>query len=208
MRRRMLPGLRSRKSADYEPFSFERKAKKLDGAETQVAFTLAFASDCEAPDAGFFVCQHHFPESFWNHSFQQHVNSAANIAAVTLTTGDPNRHETFLTRFSGAEKQSLPDGRLLLALDDGYIEAATPTEPARQSFASPLFTSFAVRVGDINAVIRLLNAEKMLFTTLKSGVAIHPRINNGTYVAYLFWEAVCCHACCDCTPAPISGWFA
>jgi hypothetical protein len=37
---------------------------------------------------------------------------------------------------------------------------------------------------------------------------IQPRITKGTYMAYWYREAVCCHACCDCIPAPISGWFA
>jgi restriction endonuclease len=38
--------------------------------------------------------------------------------------------------------------------------------------------------------------------------SIQPRITKGTYMAYWYREAVCCHACCDCIPAPISGWFA
>lgn len=168
----------------YEPFFFERKAKRPDGAETHVAFTLAFASDCKAPDAGFFVCQQHFPENFWNHSFQQHANSAANIAAVTLTAGDPKWHENFLSRFSGAEKQSLPDGRLLLALDKGRIEVAAPTEAQRQSFALPLFTSFAVRVGEIDAVIRLLKTERIPFTSSKSGVALASSICFGVELRF------------------------
>ena len=164
----------------YEPFYFERKSKRPDGTEARVAFTLAFASDCEAPDAGFFVCQQHFPENFWSHSFQKHTNSAENIAAVTLTTDNPRRHENFLTRFSGAKEQSLPDGRLLLTLDGGYIEVVTPTEMLRQSFVSPLFTSFVVRVSDINAVITLLKSEKVPFTTLKSGVVLTSPIGIGT----------------------------
>jgi hypothetical protein len=39
-------------------------------------------------------------------------------------------------------------------------------------------------------------------------IVIQPRITKGTYMAYWYREAVCCHACCDCIPAPISGWFA
>src|SRR5271167_710436 len=37
---------------------------------------------------------------------------------------------------------------------------------------------------------------------------IYPRITKGTCVAYWSWEAVWCHVCCGCIPAPISGWFA
>jgi hypothetical protein len=52
---------------------------------------------------------------------------------------------------------------------------------------------------------------KSHFATMPSNLhstAIQPRITKGTYMAYWYREAVCCHACCDCIPAPISGWFA
>jgi hypothetical protein len=58
---------------------------------------------------------------------------------------------------------------------------------------------------------------KSAFASKKKGLRIHgprtavpiqPRITKGTYMAYWYREAVCCHACCDCIPAPISGWFA
>lgn len=40
---------------DFEVFSFERNGVKPDGAMTRVSFSLAFASDSNAPHAGFFV---------------------------------------------------------------------------------------------------------------------------------------------------------
>ena len=159
---------------DFEPFSFERKAKKPDGSETQVAFTLAFANDPAAPHAGFFVCQQHFPENFWNRSFQQHANSATNVAAVTLTASDPKRHEEFLTKFTGAEKQDLADRRLRFALDGGRLEVVSAIETRTPSLASPLLTSFSVRVAETNTVTRLLRAERIPFETSSHGIALAP----------------------------------
>jgi len=49
---------------DFETFSFERTGGKPDGATTRVAFSLAFARDSTAPQAGFFVSQQHTPEHF------------------------------------------------------------------------------------------------------------------------------------------------
>lgn len=121
---------------DFEPFFFERKARRPDGSETQVAFTLAFAHDPHAPDAGFFVCQQHYPENFWNPSFQQHANGAADIRSVTLATGDPDRHEHFLSAFSGGGKEARPGGGWSIALAGGQIDVVAA------AVSQPLLTSF------------------------------------------------------------------
>lgn len=157
---------------DFEPFFFERKGKGPDGAETRVAFTLAFASDPAAPDAGFFACEQHFPKNFWNSSFQQHANSAMDIAAVTLSAPDPHRHEEFLSSFTGAERESLADGSMRFALDRGRIEVA----PASGPIASPLLTSFAIRVADLDCVDRLLCREAIPFTTSGNAIAVAPHL--------------------------------
>jgi catechol 2,3-dioxygenase-like lactoylglutathione lyase family enzyme len=157
---------------DFEPFFFERKGRRPDGAETQVAFTLAFASDPASPRAGYFVCQQHFPENFWNPSFQQHSNSATDLAAVTLTTSDPHRHTEFLGRFTGATGQLLPNGGSSFSIDHGRIElavapaasAASTAAIASAGAAAPagmddaLFTSFSVNVADLDAVKRAIEA--------------------------------------------------
>ena len=59
---------------DFDVFDFAREGKRPDGATVKVAFSLAFADDKQAPDTGFFTCQQHFPENFWNPAFQQHAN--------------------------------------------------------------------------------------------------------------------------------------
>ena len=153
---------------NFLPFSFERKARRPDGSETQVAFTLAFAEDPAAPRVGYFVCQQLFPENFWNRDFQQHANSAAEIVAVTLSTPDPNRHANFLSKFSGANKDSLPGGGLTFALDGGRIEVLAATEAQKQ--ALPSLTSFSVRVAEMDTLMHLLNGEGIPFT--ESGDAI------------------------------------
>jgi hypothetical protein len=131
---------------DFEPFSFERTARRPDGSETRVAFTLAFASDPHAPHAGFFVCQHHAPQNFWNSRFQQHANGASNIAAVTLTAPDPTRHVRFLTEFSGAEHAPIENGGSRFALDEGRIDVEREADASTAVRESPLFTSFSVKV--------------------------------------------------------------
>lgn len=152
---------------DFEPFSFERNGVRPDGATTRVAFSLAFAHDSHAPDAGFFVCQQHLPENFWDPRFQRHANHAGNITAVAFTTEAPERHITFLTAFTGEEKQNHPSGEYRFALNGSRIELLHDVQ-ARQ----PLLTSFTIQVNDLQAMASRLAAEKIPFTDSENMLVI------------------------------------
>ncbi len=64
---------------DFEVFDFAREGVRPDGAPVRVAFSLAFARDPASPDLAFAVCQHHFPENFWNPAFQTHVKAFTGV---------------------------------------------------------------------------------------------------------------------------------
>jgi len=99
---------------DFQVFDFEREAKRPDGSTVKVAFSLAFAADEEAPDAGFFTCQQHYQENFWNPAFQDHLNG---VTGVTMVAERPEAHRDFLGAFTGvSEVRSSSSG----------ISAATP----------------------------------------------------------------------------------
>jgi Glyoxalase-like domain len=85
---------------DCEPFFFERKGTRPDGSAIHVAFTLAFAHAETMPDLGFFVCQQHFPEAFWNPAAQIHANGATSLRSVTLVSDDPGPDAAFLAAFA------------------------------------------------------------------------------------------------------------
>ena len=55
---------------NFQRFDFARRAQRPDGSSVDVAFSLAFASCAALPQTGFFVCQQHFPENFWNREAQ------------------------------------------------------------------------------------------------------------------------------------------
>ena len=149
--------------SEYEPFSFQREARRPDGATTRVGFTLAFAQDQSASEAGFFVCQQHYPENFWDRSFQQHLNLAADISAVTLTAADPKRHEEFLTRFSGASPRSWAGAGIRFDLEGGRIEIHSALEARTQPIPATQWTSFAVRVDAMESVAHRLAVEGIPF---------------------------------------------
>lgn len=150
-------GFRRAGIGDFEPFFFERQARRPDGSEVRVAFSLAFAQNQNAPDCGFFVCQQHEPQNFWNPAFQQHANGASGLSAVFLVTPEPAAQAEFLSAFSGAESFATPEAGLRLKLPRGRLEVLTPQAAAagldderRQEQAG--FAGFAVAVPDLEPI--------------------------------------------------------
>ena len=111
---------------DFKVFGFEREARRPEGEPVKVAFSLAFATDSKAPEIGYFTCQQHYPENFWNPAFQQHANGATGIASVTIVSDRPEDHRPFLSAFTGVDEFKVgPDG-LGLATARGGIQLVTP----------------------------------------------------------------------------------
>ena len=150
-------GFRSAGIGDFEPFFFERQARRPDGSEVRVAFSLAFAENRTAPECGFFVCQQHEPQNFWNPAFQQHENGASGLSAVFLVAQEPAAQTAFLSAFSGAESFATPEAGLRLPLPRGRLEVLTPqTAAARLDNESrqeqTQFAGFAVAVPDLEPI--------------------------------------------------------
>jgi hypothetical protein len=85
----------------FEVFEFAREGKKPDGAQVKLAFSLAFARDMTSPGLGFAVCQHHFPENFWDPAFQRHANGAKTVAGAVMVADNPTDHHVFLKALTG-----------------------------------------------------------------------------------------------------------
>ena len=136
---------------DFEPFFFERQARRPDGSEVRVAFRLAFAEDRKAPECGFFVCQQLEPQNFWNPAFQQHDNGATGLASAIILAEEPALHLDFLAAFTGGAEVLEGNADLVLPLPRGRIDvldagggrrrpitsSPTPRRPASWAFACP-----------------------------------------------------------------------
>jgi catechol 2,3-dioxygenase-like lactoylglutathione lyase family enzyme len=116
---------RSAGIGDFELYNFERNAKRPNGTSVKVAFSLAFARDAAAPDLGFFTCQQHYPENFWNPAFQKHANSVSGIAGVVAVAENPAHHLSFMQNFTGAAAERSGEG-FIIATPRGSIEVTTP----------------------------------------------------------------------------------
>lgn len=108
--------------AGRETFFFERRGQRPDGSNVHVAFTLAFAGSPSLPDCGFFVCQQHFPENFWNPAFQVHPNDVTGVAAVVLAAPGAEPAD-FLARFTGSARATAIPGGVRYETGRGLIEA-------------------------------------------------------------------------------------
>jgi len=173
-----------------EPFHFERAGRKPDGTATKVAFTLAFAADPTAPKAGFFVCQQHYPENFWNPEFQRHDNKASRIASVTLAAPDPERHRGFLTAFTGVQPAS-PDGDdLSFSLGEDRVDVMTPDDAAEiygsveAELDQPSFVAFAVRVEDIRRQATWLDSADIPYQHIGSRLIVPASTAFGVAIAF------------------------
>jgi catechol 2,3-dioxygenase-like lactoylglutathione lyase family enzyme len=111
---------------DFKPFNFEREASRPDGSSTKVAFSLAFAADEKAPDIGYFTCQQHHPENFWNPAFQQHANGAATIAAIVMVSENPEHHRHFVSSFAGERHVDADANGISVTTPRGVIRVMNP----------------------------------------------------------------------------------
>jgi catechol 2,3-dioxygenase-like lactoylglutathione lyase family enzyme len=110
----------------FEPFHFGRKGKRPDGSEMEVAFTLAFAQASAMPDLGFFSCQQHNPENFWNTAYQVHENTAVGIGRVVIVHDEPINTGGFLKSFAGGMPVFEEGAGLSLKTRDGVMSVWTP----------------------------------------------------------------------------------
>ncbi len=107
-------------------FDFSREGKKPDGTPVKLAFSLAFASDKASPNVGFAACQHHFPENFWNPSFQTHANGVTSAPGVVMVADHPSGHQKFLKAFTGSNNLHSGISGVRVGTDNGDVEILEP----------------------------------------------------------------------------------
>jgi len=110
---------------DFPRFEFARKATRPDGATVDVAFSLAFAASEALPEAGFFVCQQHFPENFWSQAAQIHPNGAMGISGLAFAHEAPLEAAHFLAPFVGSSAARTAGRGLEIDAAGATIEVAS-----------------------------------------------------------------------------------
>jgi catechol 2,3-dioxygenase-like lactoylglutathione lyase family enzyme len=122
---------------DFDVFEFARDARRPDGSTVKVAFSLAFAADPKASDIGYFTCQQHYPENFWNPAFQTHANGATTVEGVVMVAENPADHHIFLKAFSGVDDLKSTSHGIRLETPRGEIRMMDPQAYRSQFAATP-----------------------------------------------------------------------
>jgi catechol 2,3-dioxygenase-like lactoylglutathione lyase family enzyme len=174
---------------DFEPFFFERTGVRPDGSQVRVAFTLAFAADEAAPECGFFVCQQHEPQNFWNPAFQQHENGAKGLASAIMVTGEPAAHRAFLTAFTGGAEIIDGNADFVLGLPRGRIDVLDAEAAGAIYHVAPdptpaRFLGFSVTVADLGVVERRLSEADIPYHHGDERISLAPETAFGCVIAF------------------------
>ena len=145
---------------DFDVFDFEREGKRPDGAAVKVAFSLAFAEDRRAPDTGFFTCQQHYPENFWNPAFQTHDNGTSGVAGVVFVAENPADHHVFLKAFSGVSDLQSTSSGITIETPRGEIQVMGPAAYRQHYAAEPPDVARGMRLAAIRFAVRDLEAAR------------------------------------------------
>ena len=174
----------------YEPFGFERVARGPDGDERKVAFSLTFTSDSRLRRAGFFTCQHHYPENFWRAEYQRHANGALDIASAAMVTRDPADFHEFLTHFTGQHEMTATSLGVTFNLRDGSrVEVLSPVG-FRAFFGEEVvpdprrFLGWRVRVANLGAVATMLTANHVPFTAVVGALVVPAEVAHGAALCF------------------------
>jgi catechol 2,3-dioxygenase-like lactoylglutathione lyase family enzyme len=174
----------------FEPVSFSRLGTRPDGSSVHVAFTLAFAVDRLAREIGFFVCQQHYPENFWNPVFQTHANGARAITAAMMIAENPSAHAEFLFHFTGEHDLVSNSSGIAVETARGSIEVLTsPAWRYRTGLAASdepaRLAGFQVGVPDLAALADRLRAERIAFSLHAGAVVVSPEDAFGTAILFV-----------------------
>ena len=175
-----------------QTFTFARKGRRPDGSEVDLAFTLAFAVTPAIPGQGFFVCQQHFPENFWNPDFQQHANHVTGLAAVVMAATDPEAHVPFLKSFADSASSHRISTGWAIETGRGRIEVVTDAglralvgsgapdpEPGSPAFAAVRFAS-----RDLAATRTALENGRVPFTELHGRLVVGAAAAHGVALVF------------------------
>ena len=146
-----------------------------DGSTVKLAFSLVFARDPLAPETGFCVCQHHFPENFWNPAFQKHANGVTGIAGVVLVADNPTDHHIFMSAFTGERELQSTSSGISVATPRGEIQIMDPV--AYRSH-------FGIDAPDVSAGMRLCALRLMAPDLARVETSLR---SAGTHASCVIW---------------------
>ncbi|HVV40790.1 MAG TPA: VOC family protein [Nitrobacter sp.] len=175
----------------YKTFDFAREGVRPDGSPVKLAFSLAFAQDRTSPHVRFAVCQHHYPENFWNPAFQIHANGAQHVLGAVMVASRPSEHERFLAALTGARSASTETGGIMVAMSNSTLEAIEPAafrgrygvEPALMG-EGMFLNGLRMAVTDLDRTEAVLRRNGIVFARRGEHLVIPPNVAFGATLAF------------------------
>ena len=170
---------------------FEREGRRPDGTPVKIGFSLSFARDAHAPDVGFAVCRHRYPENFWNPAFQNHPNSAITIAGAVLVAENPSDHHIFLSAFTGVRELHATSSGISAPTPRGEVQVMD--EAAFQNHfgiappatnAGARFAALRLSVRDPAALAAVLTSGGIAFSSHMGRTVIAPQTAFGATLVF------------------------
>jgi hypothetical protein len=170
---------------------FDREGKKPDGTPVKVAFSLAFARDPHAPFTGFFTCQQHYPENFWNPTFQTHENGVTGIAGAVFVSDSPTDHQIFLSAFTGVRELQSNSSGLTVVTPRGEIQMMEPAAyhshfalDAPDVSAGARFCALRFATRDMASAEDALKRNKITFVSHMDRLIVPPEAAMGAAIVF------------------------
>ncbi|MEP9379792.1 VOC family protein [Aquabacter sp. CN5-332] len=172
----------------FDLLDFSRMARRPDGQDVEVGFSLAFAQDPAAPDAGFFTCTQRKPENFWAPDMQRHANGTTGIAGVVLVADHPVDHSSFIDTLAGVTPRRVTDAWYIAATPRGEIDIMTRAT-FTERFGVPAPAGEGLRIAGVRfsspgaaEMRRGLAARGMLEEKIEGLVVISPKAAMGATI--------------------------
>jgi hypothetical protein len=176
---------------DFDVFDFEREGRRPDGSTVKLAFSLVFATDARAPDAGFATCQHHFPQNFWNPAAQAHRSGATTVAGAVMVAENPSDHHVFLSALTGERELLATSSGVTVTTPHGFIQAMEPATyashfgvPAPDVARGGQLAALVVMVRDLAATAALLAQAGVPAETRMGRLVVGPQAGMGATIAF------------------------
>jgi Glyoxalase-like domain len=177
--------------SDFDVFNFGREGTKPDGTPVKLAFSLAFAQDAASPDMGFAVCQHHYPENFWNPAFQTHANGAQSAPGVVLVADSPAGHQRFIKAYTGLSAVDVSSTGVTARTGNGDVDILKPTSFRDRFGVSPgvtgegmVFGALRFTVADI-AQAEVLHRQNGIASQRHGGrLVVAPKLAHGATLIF------------------------
>jgi hypothetical protein len=176
---------------DFATFDFERKARRPDGTAIKVAFSLAFASNPNAAEIGFFTCQHRFPKNFWNPAFQVHSNTAATFPGIVMVAAQPSDLGKFLSAFAESSKVIDTPAGIVVKTPRGDIQVTTPAAfenafgvPSPDDANSARLAALRIGMRDLAAAATVLNGSGFPVGEFEGKLIVGPRSAMGATLIF------------------------